>query len=156
MLPLVFLLAVAGDADLLGSDRWVVRERAERRLEAWGPMAWPTLLSRARDENAEVRTRATRLLTPYRVAVLEREAVEVLRGDRDVKPWEFYRNGQMRLRVHRLATAEGVPEYLLNPMHPDHNPWCTPWGLPVWWMCWESLREARNYYWRTAPPPHEK
>jgi hypothetical protein len=84
--PLIFLLALAveaGEIDLLieqlGSDKFAVREAAEKKLEKIGEPAVPALQKASRNSDLELRLRAVRIIETIRFG--GQRAVKALGGE---------------------------------------------------------------------------
>jgi hypothetical protein len=132
--------------DQFGSADWSLREATERRLRSAGLLAVPALVVAAASAEPEIRERANRLLAPWRLLAMELRAADVLLGPWMPDTFTFWRDHQLRRRVHRFADINWPLENRNAPwLHPDWDP--DTWGFfsaPPWERCMARLARCRN------------
>jgi hypothetical protein len=157
MLGLVLLLT--GPPESLGHDRWDVRESAERRFRLAGPLAWPLLLPLAESEDAEARSRAARLLLPYRAACGELRAAQWLADPfppSTAAGVAYFGDHLTRTRAYRQARAAGVPDHIARYLLPECEEW--DWFRafhPPQDVFLHAMRECKTYLGRRCGWPFD-
>lgn len=147
MFALLLLLAVPPEADRLGAPDWSTREWEEFRFRIWGRAAWPTLLSNAQSENAEVRDRVQRLLAPHQAHVHRERASAILTNPWPMSEGEltaFFLDERLRFRVKALAEEMGCSRWDVYHLDPDKTA-CNFFGvLTLNQLLYQSVADCRK------------
>lgn len=135
------------DASRLGADSWVIREDADRRLRLYGLLALPAVSRLACSSDPEIRFRVAGILGHWQSFAADLRAAAIL-----CDPWplgwrgalSLWHDERTRLRVRRVAMANGVGASVVESLQADEEFSPFFWGAPKWVYAAGALQTARK------------